>query len=157
MRSLAAGHSLIVVEHNLHVMAAADFIIDMGPGPAAAGGEIVVSGTPEQVAACPQSITGKFLAEHLAARSVREPSGVSRRAIGRTQATQCPRPHGHRLTGALLASRRSAIATFGTKNSFFEEYFLRNRRLLLDVQCADGRLRFQGVNLQRLGKECGGS
>jgi excinuclease ABC subunit A len=55
------GHSLIVVEHNLQLMMAADHIIDLGPGPAADGGSVVTCGTPEEVAACERSLTGKFL------------------------------------------------------------------------------------------------
>ena len=43
---LAGGHSLIIVEHNVHLMAAADYVIDVGPGAAARGGQIVASGTP---------------------------------------------------------------------------------------------------------------
>ncbi len=55
------GHSLIVVEHNLHLIAAADYVIDLGPDAADRGGELVVAGTPEEVASCPDSITGRFL------------------------------------------------------------------------------------------------
>jgi len=62
---LAIGHSLIVVEHNLQLMKAADYLIDLGPGAADEGGTIVVQGTPEEVAACPQSHTGRYLAEAL--------------------------------------------------------------------------------------------
>lgn len=62
---LEAGHSLIVVEHNLSLIAAADYIIDLGPGPAAQGGRIVAQGTPEQVAACPESMTGRHLKLYL--------------------------------------------------------------------------------------------
>lgn len=62
---LAIGHSLIVVEHNLQLMRAADYIIDLGPGAADEGGEVVVQGTPEEVAAHPGSHTGKYLAEAL--------------------------------------------------------------------------------------------
>lgn len=58
---IAAGHSLLVVEHNLHLMAAADFIIDLGPGAADQGGRIVAAGTPEEVAANSQSLTGHYL------------------------------------------------------------------------------------------------
>ena len=58
---LAAGHSLVIVEHNLHLIAAADYIIDIGPGPADLGGDVVVSGTVSQVANCTKSITGKYL------------------------------------------------------------------------------------------------
>ncbi len=62
---LAVGHSLIVVEHNLQIMKAADYIIDLGPGAADEGGQIVVKGTPEMVSNCPHSVTGRYLAEVL--------------------------------------------------------------------------------------------
>ena len=62
---LEAGHSLIVVEHNLHLIAAADHVIDLGPGPADLGGRIVAQGTPEQVAAVQESATGRHLKAHL--------------------------------------------------------------------------------------------
>ncbi len=60
---LSVGHSLIVVEHNLQMMKAADYIIDLGPGAADKGGQVVVKGTPEMVAHCPDSVTGRFLTE----------------------------------------------------------------------------------------------
>ncbi|MEX0585060.1 MAG: ATP-binding cassette domain-containing protein, partial [Pirellulales bacterium] len=63
---LDMGHSLVVVEHNLQVLAAADYVIDLGPGAAEAGGTVVASGTPEQVAQSPASITGRYLGETLA-------------------------------------------------------------------------------------------
>ena len=59
---LAVGHSLIVVEHNLQLIKAADYIIDLGPGAADEGGRLVAKGTPEMVVNNPQSVTGKFLA-----------------------------------------------------------------------------------------------
>jgi excinuclease ABC subunit A len=62
---LDVGHSLIVVEHNLQLMKAADFIIDLGPGAAEQGGQVVACGTPEKVSRDPNSITGRFLAEAL--------------------------------------------------------------------------------------------
>src|SRR6185295_11146589 len=60
---LAVGHSLIVVEHNLQLMKAADYLIDLGPGAADRGGRVVAKGTPEEVAACGDSETGRYLAE----------------------------------------------------------------------------------------------
>ncbi|MCR4415704.1 MAG: excinuclease ABC subunit UvrA [Thermoguttaceae bacterium] len=60
---LAVGHSLIVVEHNLQMIKAADYVIDLGPGAADEGGRIVVQGTPEMVANHPTSITGQYLRE----------------------------------------------------------------------------------------------
>ena len=59
------GHSVIVVEHNLEVIQAADWVIDMGPEGGKAGGYIVAQGTPEEIAACPESATGKYLKELL--------------------------------------------------------------------------------------------
>ncbi|MCE7935980.1 MAG: ATP-binding cassette domain-containing protein, partial [Chlorobi bacterium CHB2] len=60
-----AGHSLIVIEHNLDVIRAADWVIDLGPEAGEAGGQVVAEGTPEQVAQSQQSHTGKFLREVL--------------------------------------------------------------------------------------------
>ena len=60
------GHSLIVVEHNLQLMKAADWIIDLGPGAADDGGRVVVTGTPEEVADCSESITGRILKREFA-------------------------------------------------------------------------------------------
>jgi excinuclease ABC subunit A len=64
---LAAGHSLLVIEHNLDVLKTADWIIDLGPEGGEAGGEVVAVGTPEQVAAAPDSHTGRYLQRVLAA------------------------------------------------------------------------------------------
>jgi excinuclease ABC subunit A len=56
-----SGNTIVVIEHNLDVIKSADHIIDMGPEGGDAGGEVVCTGTPEEVAACPQSYTGNFL------------------------------------------------------------------------------------------------
>ena len=58
---IAHGATLVVIEHDLDVIRSADYVIDMGPGGGTAGGRIVACGTPEQVAADPNSITGRFL------------------------------------------------------------------------------------------------
>jgi excinuclease ABC subunit A len=63
---LDVGHSLVIVEHNLQLMKAADYIIDLGPGAAEDGGRIVVEGTPEEVAVCTDSTTGRFLVREFA-------------------------------------------------------------------------------------------
>jgi excinuclease ABC subunit A len=60
-RLVDAGHSVLVIEHNLDVMKSADWIIDLGPDAGDQGGQIVASGTPEEIAACPKSHTGKAL------------------------------------------------------------------------------------------------
>jgi excinuclease ABC subunit A len=63
---LEQGHSLLVIEHNLDVVKVADYIIDLGPEGGEAGGQVVVTGTPEQVAADDRSHTGRFLRSVLA-------------------------------------------------------------------------------------------
>ncbi len=59
------GNAVIVIEHNLDVVKSADWIIDLGPEGGDGGGTIVTEGTPEQVAQCEQSWTGKFLRDML--------------------------------------------------------------------------------------------
>jgi excinuclease ABC subunit A len=60
------GHTLLVIEHNLDVIKTADYIVDLGPEGGERGGYVVATGTPEQVAAAPQSYTGQFLKSVLA-------------------------------------------------------------------------------------------
>ncbi|MGQ1888957.1 excinuclease ABC subunit UvrA [Thermophagus sp. OGC60D27] len=60
-RLISKGNTVIMIEHNLDVIKAADYIIDIGPEGGAQGGNVVCCGTPEEVAACPQSYTGQFL------------------------------------------------------------------------------------------------
>jgi excinuclease UvrABC ATPase subunit len=60
-RLVDSGHSVVVIEHQLDVIKAADWIIDMGPEGGAEGGRIVVAGAPEAIAACSQSYTGRSL------------------------------------------------------------------------------------------------
>jgi excinuclease ABC subunit A len=64
-RLVRAGHSVLVIEHNLEVMKSADWLIDLGPEAGEEGGQIVAQGTPEEVAAVRQSHTGQFLAAAL--------------------------------------------------------------------------------------------
>jgi excinuclease ABC subunit A len=60
------GNTVVVIEHNLDVIKTADWLIDLGPEGGAGGGRILVSGTPETVAATKESHTGRFLKSHLA-------------------------------------------------------------------------------------------
>ena len=60
-RFVDKGNTVVVIEHNLDVIKTADHIIDLGPEGGAGGGQIVCAGTPEEVAACPESYTGQYL------------------------------------------------------------------------------------------------
>src|SRR5262249_46274488 len=62
-RLVDAGHSVLVIEHNLEVIKCADWVIDLGPDAGEEGGRIVAQGTPEDIAACQASHTGAFLRE----------------------------------------------------------------------------------------------
>ena len=65
-RLIEAGHSLLVIEHNLDVIKTADYIIDLGPEGGESGGQVVATGTPEQLAQVEASHTGKYLRTVLA-------------------------------------------------------------------------------------------
>jgi len=67
-RLVDAGHTVILIEHHMDVVKTADYVVDLGPEGGHAGGEVVVTGTPEQVAACKASHTGRFLRGHLRRR-----------------------------------------------------------------------------------------
>jgi excinuclease ABC subunit A len=66
-RLVDAGHTVVLIEHHLDVIKTADHVIDLGPEGGHAGGDVVVTGTPEDVAACKASHTGRFLKAHLRA------------------------------------------------------------------------------------------
>ena len=62
---IARGHSILIIEHNMEVIKCADYVIDLGPDGGDKGGDLVVAGTPEEVAKCEQSFTGQYLKEKL--------------------------------------------------------------------------------------------
>jgi excinuclease ABC subunit A len=64
-RLMDAGATIVVIDHDLDLLAACDHIIDVGPGAGPEGGRIVATGAPEEVAISPGSVTGPWLAEHL--------------------------------------------------------------------------------------------
>lgn len=107
---LGAGHTLLIIEHNLDVIRAADWVIDLGPEGGDTGGELIVSGSPEQVMAHPTSHTGAALRDYAvamtpdaigasmldilatddprqAARALREPAGATGNSSGRSLQT----------------------------------------------------------------------
>ena len=64
-RLISKGHTVIIIEHNPAVILAADHVIDLGPEGGKEGGRIVCTGTPEEVAQCKESYTGKYLAHQI--------------------------------------------------------------------------------------------
>jgi excinuclease ABC subunit A len=85
-RLVDAGHTVLLIEHHLDVIKTADHVIDLGPEGGHAGGEVVATGTPEDIAACKASHTGRFLKGHLRTRAgqsaaaERPPAKVARSA-----------------------------------------------------------------------------
>jgi excinuclease ABC subunit A len=100
---LAAGHSLLVIEHNLDVIRAADWIIDLGPEGGEHGGEIVCAGTPAEVRAAPGSFTGQALAAYEAALAGAAPVGASAAAAA--------------MPGAQVASIAEARPRYGKRDA----------------------------------------
>jgi excinuclease ABC subunit A len=74
-RLVDAGNTVVIIEHNLDVIKTGDWVIDLGPEGGDAGGEIIATGTPEEVAANPNSYTGEYLRHVL--EPAREPSAVA--------------------------------------------------------------------------------
>jgi excinuclease ABC subunit A len=72
-RLLDAGHTVVVIEHNLELVKSADWVIDLGPGAGARGGEVVAMGRPEDILQVPESVTGRYLAGLLASGSGEPP------------------------------------------------------------------------------------
>jgi excinuclease ABC subunit A len=74
-RLVDAGHTVLLIEHHLDVIKTADYVIDLGPEGGHAGGEVVATGTPEEIARCKASYTGRFLRSHL------KPAAPGRRLV----------------------------------------------------------------------------
>ena len=69
-----AGNTIVVIEHNLDVIKTADWVVDLGPEGGDGGGRILAAGSPEQVAAHPDSVTGAYLRRHLSPASESRPA-----------------------------------------------------------------------------------
>jgi uvrABC system protein A len=67
------GNTIVVIEHNLDVIKTADWIVDLGPEGGSGGGQIIATGTPEDVAKVKGSHTARFLKEHLSKRLEKQP------------------------------------------------------------------------------------
>lgn len=113
------GNTVIVIEHNLDVIKTSDWIVDMGPEGGAEGGTVVAQGTPEDVAAVPESYTGKFLAEVIG----RGGAAAGARA-GRAGAAKPPpesillRPHGLADLGQPPCGAFPLVVLLGDRSAF---------------------------------------
>ncbi|PYR20609.1 MAG: excinuclease ABC subunit UvrA [Acidobacteria bacterium] len=87
-RLVEAGHTVLMIEHHLDVIKTADHVIDLGPEGGHAGGRVVAAGTPEAIAACKASHTGRFLKAHL-----RQRTGAPSRPIPAPAGRAAPAPH----------------------------------------------------------------
>ena len=90
------GNTVIVVEHDEDTIRAADYVIDMGPGAGELGGRVVAAGTPDQIAACPESITGAYL--------------TGRREVRLPEKRRNPRKGAIKITGATANNLRGVSA-----------------------------------------------
>jgi excinuclease ABC subunit A len=104
------GNTVLVIEHNLDVIKTADWIIDMGPAGGSRGGTVVAEGTPEEVAAVPESYTGQFLQPLLggAGRSATAKAARSARTAKTAKATGAAKAARSRATAAPTRARRKA-------------------------------------------------
>ena len=119
-RLLDAGATIIVIDHDLDLLGVADYLIDMGPGGGPDGGHIVAQGTPRDVARDPASVTGPWLAAHLATRPAAHPAaghpGVPQRARSLTNhgPPGCgPAPEGSRRPGCGTGASGPAVMGCG--------------------------------------------
>ena len=105
---LAAGHSLVIIEHNMDVVSSADWLIDLGPEGGDAGGEVVAIGTPDDVIANPRSHTGRELKAYRAALAQHVPR-VNEPTTKYLSRTAIPGKHGSRATEAVAGRSPECI------------------------------------------------
>ena len=105
------GNTVLVIEHNLDVIKTADWLIDMGPDGGSRGGQVVAEGTPEEVAAHPDSYTGAFLAPLLEGRAAKQPGRK------RAASTAPPAPRTGKKAAAAKPAKKTARKPAATKTS----------------------------------------
>jgi excinuclease ABC subunit A len=128
------GNTVLVIEHDLEMLRAADYMVDIGPGAGRHGGRVVVTGAPEQVAACPESVTGGYLSGRLAI-----PVPAQRRpGNGRALTIRGAREHNLKAITARLPLG-TLLAVSGVSGSG-------KSSLLLDILDRAGRCRFYGAS-----------
>ncbi|HVM94839.1 MAG TPA: excinuclease ABC subunit UvrA [Candidatus Acidoferrales bacterium] len=107
------GHSLVVIEHNMEVVKAADWVIDLGPEGGDAGGKVIAEGTPEQVAACEGSHTARYLRAALGNTETHHPLPTSLARKERPSPNDSPAVH--EASEAYSAQPRGVMRVVGAK------------------------------------------
>ena len=108
-RLVDQGNTVLVIEHNLDVIKTADWIVDMGPEGGSRGGLVVAEGTPEQVAANPESFTGAFLKPLLDGREAKQPT--RKKPAAHAPAAKSPGPQDATKTTKKTAAKATARRT----------------------------------------------
>ncbi|MBK1708349.1 excinuclease ABC subunit UvrA [Marichromatium gracile] len=135
-RLIEQGHSLLVIEHNLDVIGAADWLIDLGPEGGEDGGELVCCGTPRQVAEHPGSHTGQALRESWAAPQMIAESGVDDQAVTAPAAIEIRHAREHNLKDLTLSIPRDRLTVItGVSGSG-------KSTLAFDILFAEGQRRY---------------
>jgi excinuclease ABC subunit A len=98
-----AGNTVVIIEHNIDVVACCDWVVDLGPGGGEHGGQLVAEGTPEQIAEVDASVTGHFLRERLG--SARSTAASSKSAARRSA--------GSKAAGSKAAASKTAASKRG--------------------------------------------
>jgi excinuclease ABC subunit A len=131
------GNTVVVVEHNLDVIKTADWVIDLGPEGGAGGGAVVVAGTPELVAACGESHTGRALAWLLQKEGerVRGYGGTKEKANTRSDTHTLTRPHSHTQHSALSTQHSRQITVRGASQHNLQAVDVTIPREQLSVFC----------------------
>ena len=138
-RLVDQGNTVLVIEHNLDVIKTADWIVDMGPEGGSRGGLVVAEGTPEDVAANPDSFTGEFLKPLLDGREAKQPTRKKPAAQGAgRQGTGPQEGHedGHKKTAGEDHSeggtaRKCRPEPFGRLGSFMRQVSSGSQRFLM--------------------------
>jgi excinuclease ABC subunit A len=108
-RLLDAGHSLVVIEHNLDVIRAADWVIDLGPEGGEAGGELVFAGTAEDIRHHPTSHTGRALADYEGALGISLEARERSSALSLWERDGVRANEGRSLQAVVAARRRAGL------------------------------------------------
>ena len=143
------GNSMVIIEHNMDVIKCADWIIDLGPDAGVNGGEIVATGSPEEVANNPKSLTGKFLAKVLSPKTEEAKSIVRKKEVADSLDIQIVGARKHNLKNFNVTIPRhqltviSGVSGSGKSSLAFHTLFAEGQRRFVETLSTYAR-RFLG-------------